>query len=54
MKKLAKQQAGKWLPLKKLPKLKITEQVRQDITVGQRVINLIERERQEEAPARTV
>jgi hypothetical protein len=30
-----------------LPKLKLTEQIRQDITVGQRVINLLERERQE-------
>lgn len=50
MKKLEKSTVTKLLPLKKLPKLKVTEQVRQDITVGQRVINLIERERQEEAP----
>ena len=36
-----------WFPLKQLPKLKLTEQIRQDITVGQRVINLLEREKQE-------
>lgn len=35
-----------WFPLKQLPRLKMTEQIRRDITVGQRVINLIEREKE--------
>lgn len=39
--------AVQWCPLKKLPKLKIATQSRQDIIVGQRVINLMERERME-------
>jgi ADP-ribose pyrophosphatase YjhB (NUDIX family) len=34
-----------WFPLKQLPRLKMTEQIRRDITVGQRVINLVEREK---------
>lgn len=36
-----------WFPLKQLPKLKLSEKVRQDIIVGQRVINYIERQKQE-------
>lgn len=35
-----------WFELKKLSKIKLTDQIRQDIIVGQRVINAIERSRQ--------
>ena len=47
MKKLGENKAVKWIPLEKLHKLKITPQTKQDITVGQRVINLAERLRAE-------
>ena len=43
-----------WFPFKQVGKLKLTQQIRQDIIVGQRVINLAEREKMEsELPEET-
>jgi len=39
-----------WYDLKKLSKIKLAEQIRQDIIVGQRVINAVERSRQPQIP----
>ena len=36
-----------WFPFKQVGKLKLTQQIRQDITVGQRVINYAERQKME-------
>lgn len=43
-----KEYAIEWLTFKKLYKLALTEQTRQDITVGQRVINAVARDKESE------
>lgn len=40
-----------WFPLKQLPKLKLAGKARQDIIVGQRVINYIDRQKAEKIAA---
>jgi hypothetical protein len=36
-----------WFPLKQISKLKLSDKIRQDIIVGQRVISYLERQKQE-------
>ena len=50
-KKLSRNPAVKWVAFKQIPKLKLSEQTKQDIIVGQRVINLANRLSEEKIQA---